>query len=317
MSKPPETIELSIVIPAYHSEDIISKTVDEIISSIADWCPKYEIIIVNDGSRDGTYDVICEVARNSPHIRAVNLAMNFGQHNASLAGLNEAGGKRIIIIDDDGQHDPASIREMCQELDRGADVVYVRYETKIDALHKNLGSWLNDRMSIRLLGKPPDLYLSSFKGISQTMRSECLRFQGPFVYLDGIILRATRHIAIVESVHRPTAKSGKTTYSLRKLFELWLNMFTSFSIAPLRVIFLLGCILGFIGLLSVVALAVFRFLDPNYAPRGWTTNLILIVIFGAFQLLALGVIGEYIGRILLILNQKPQYVVKEQDERDT
>ena len=149
------------------------------------------------------------------------------------------------------------------------------------------------------------------------MRNECLRYQGPFVYLDGIILRATRHISIVESTHRSTAKSGKTTYSLRKLFELWLNMFTSFSITPLRVIFLFGCITGFIGLVSTCSLVVFYVLDPNYAPRGWTTNLILIVVFGAFQFLALGVIGEYIGRILLMLNRKPQYVVKEQDEHST
>jgi polyisoprenyl-phosphate glycosyltransferase len=315
MSNIPETIELSVVIPAYHSEDIIADTVEEIVSAVSPWCPDYEIVLVNDGSRDGTYDVIEELARKSPRIRAINLASNFGQHNASLAGLHEASGRRIIIIDDDGQHDPASIREMCAELDRGADVVYVRYETKIDALHKNFGSWLNDRMSIHLLGKPPDLYLSSFKCINRTMQNECIRYRGPFVYLDGIILRATRHIAIVPSAHRPTTKSRKTTYSLRKLFELWLNMLTSFSITPLRVIFLLGCFIGCLGLVAILSLGVYRILDPSYAPRGWTTSFILIVVFGAFQLLALGVIGEYVGRILLLLNKKPQYVVKEQDER--
>ncbi|MBT6147143.1 MAG: glycosyltransferase family 2 protein [Gemmatimonadetes bacterium] len=310
----PDSVELSIVIPAYHSGDVIGTTVEEIISCVDPWCPEYEIIIVNDGSRDDTYDVIRELARNSPRIRAVNLAKNFGQHNASLAGLSEAAGERIVILDDDGQHDPACIQSMCAELAQGADVVYVRYETKIDPLHKNLGSWLNDRMSVRLLGKPTDLYLSSFKAMTQAMRDECIRFQGPFVYLDGILLRATHHIAIVPATHRPTIKSEKSTYSLRKLFALWLNMFTSFSIAPLRTIFLVGSAIGLAAVTVIVAMIALYIIDPSYGgPRGWTTVFVMIVLFGGLQLLAIGVIGEYVGRILLIVNRSPQHVVKERE----
>jgi len=313
MSNSPDVIELSVVIPAYHSQDIIAKTVEEIISCVTVWCPDYEIVIVNDGSRDDTFEAIRDLARSHSRIRAVNLSRNFGQHNASLAGLNEAVGQRIVILDDDGQHDPSCIQQMCEELDRGADVVYVRYETKIDAAHKNLGSWLNDRMSVHLLGKPPDLYLSSFKAMSRAMRDECIRFQGPFVYLDGIMLRATHHIAIVPVAHRPTTKNQKTTYSLGKLFGLWLNMVTSFSIAPLRAIFLLGSVIGVLALVAILTMVAFYIFDPGYAPKGWTTSFVLIVLFGALQLLAIGVIGEYVGRILLIVNQRPQFVVKERD----
>ena len=309
-----DPVELSIVIPAYRSGDVIGTTVEEIISCVAPWCSNYEIIIVNDGSQDGTYDAIRELSRSRSQIRAVNLGKNFGQHNASLAGLNEAVGQRIVILDDDGQHDPACIQSMCDELDQGADVVYVRYETKIDPFHKNLGSWLNDRMSVRLLGKPTDLYLSSFKAMTTAMRDECIRFQGPFVYLDGILLRATHHIAIVPATHRATIKGEKSTYSLWKLFSLWLNMFTSFSIAPLRTIFVLGSLIGLMALLAIVAMIALYLIDSTYGgPRGWTTTFVLVVLFGGLQLLAIGVIGEYIGRILLIVNRSPQYVVKERE----
>ncbi len=309
-----DNVELSIIIPAYHSEDVINTTVEEIISSVEPWCTDYEIVIVNDGSRDGTYDTIRHLARDSGRIRAINLGKNFGQHNASLAGLSEASGRRIIILDDDGQHDPACIRSMCNELDQGADIVYVRYEEKIDPLHKNIGSWLNDKMSVQLLGKPVDLYLSSFKAMTRNMRDECLRFKGPFVYLDGILLRATHHIAIVPATHRATIKSEKSTYSLRLLFFLWLNMFTSFSIAPLRTIFLLGSAIGFMATVVIATMLVLYIIDPGYGgPRGWTTTFILVVLFGGLQLLAIGVIGEYIGRILLIVNNNPQYFVKERE----
>lgn len=310
MSMSTESVDLSVVVPVYCSADIIGSTVEEIVSRVGPWCPSYEIILVNDGSPDGSYEAICHLAQESERIRVLDLARNFGQHNASMAGLNEARGQRIVIIDDDGQHDPACIRKMCEKLDEGADVVYVRYDTKIDAVHKNLGSWINDHMSTHLLGKPSEVYLSSFKAVSRTMRDECIRYRGPFVYLDGIILRATHHIAIVPARHRPTAKAKRSTYSLGRLLALWLNMFTNFSIMPLRAIFVFGGAMGVLAVGAILTMILLYISDPGYAPPGWTTIFVLILLFGSFQLLAIGLIGEYVGRILLLLNQRPQYVIK-------
>ena len=303
--------DLSIVIPVYCSKDIIWSTVTEIEETVSEWSTSYEIILVNDGSRDGTYEIIETMAKMSGHIRAYNLAKNFGQHNAIIAGLNFAKGRRIVIMDDDGQHDPKYIKPMIEELDKGYDAVFVKYEYKFYPKYKNLGSRLNDVMAVSLLEKPKGFYLSPFKAITEKIKNECIAYRGPYPYIDGLILTLTQHITAIPAVHRDTKKES-STYSMKKLISVWLNMFTNFSVKPLRIIFIFGLVIGILSLGAIFVYSVLRIVYPEFAPRGWTMIFLGIVMFGALQLISLGLIGEYVGRILLMLNNRPQYFVKDE-----
>ena len=306
--------ELSIVIPVYCSKDIIGTTVTEIEETVGEWSSGYEIILVNDGSRDGTYDVIMEMAKMSDHIKAYNLSKNFGQHNAIIAGLNFASGRKIVIMDDDGQHDPKYIKRMIEELDAGYDAVFTKYEHKFYSRLKNLGSHLNDAMAVALLNKPKGFYLSPFKAITEELKDACIGYHGPYPYIDGLILTLTQHITAISAVHRDTKKAS-STYSLKKLISLWLNMFTNFSVKPLRIVFIIGFAIGILSLGAMFGYSIVWVLYPEFAPRGWTMLFLGIVLFGALQLVSLGLIGEYVGRILLMLNNRPQYFVKDESDK--
>ncbi len=307
-------LDLSIVIPVYCSKKIIENTVKEIEAAVSDWCD-FEIILVDDGSADGTLDVINQLAAVSKHIKAFSLLKNFGQHNAIMAGLHKVSGKCIVIMDDDGQHDPSYIRHMTDKINKGYDAVYVKYDKKFYGFLKNLGSRLNDAMSTSLLKKPPDLYLSSFKAITRDMSRQIIKYTGPYPYIDGIIFSTTSRVTSIPAKHRGTDKSA-STYSFQKLILHWLNMFTNFSIKPLRLIFSLGCLIGSGSLGMLIGLTYMRITDSSYAPPGWTMLAILILCFGSIQLLCLGLIGEYIGRVLLLINKRPQFVMRNKADHE-
>jgi glycosyltransferase involved in cell wall biosynthesis len=307
-------VDISIVIPVYYSKDIIESTVLE-IQSVLHGMFYYEIILVNDGSTDGSSDVIRKLAHNSPNIRSINLMKNFGQHNAIMAGLHEASGDHIVFMDDDGQHDPAYIPQMIEKIKQGYDVVYVKYDQKEYGRLKNLGSKINDIMSTWLLDKPADLYLSSFKALTRKIKDQILRYPGPYPYIDGAIFTSTRNVVSIPAKHRGTDKTS-STYSLKKLMEHWLNMFTNFSVKPLRAIFFLGFFTGIGSFALFLVLSVIKIINPSLSPPGWTMIAALILFFGALQLVCLGLVGEYIGRILLFINKRPQFVIRDKVGRD-
>ncbi len=299
---------ISVVIPVYKSESILQSTVTEIQEALAAWCPAHEIVLVNDGSPDGSRDVMDAMATADDRIRPVHLMRNFGQHNAIMAGLHQARGQFIVTMDDDGQHDPNDIRALVEKVRTGLDVAYASFDDKVDTQFKNWGSRLNDRMANRLLEKPEDLYLCSFKAFTRELRDQILRYTGPAPYVDGLIVTSTRKIGVVPSRHRGTTK-GASTYSLRKLIHHWLNMFANFSVKPLRAIFFLGLITSAMSVVALLYVLAWRMVaqDP---PPGWTTIAILLLFFGSAQLISLGLVGEYVGRVLLHLNSRPQFIVR-------
>ena len=304
-----DTVEVSVVIPVYFSEKNIQKTVSE-IESVLNSRYTYEIILVNDGSTDDSFNVIKKLAENSKSITALNLMRNFGQHNAVMAGLSETSGEYIICMDDDGQHDPTYIPLMIEKIKEGYDVVYTKYEQNVYGLSKKLGSNFNNFVSSWLLDKPSDLYLSSFKAMKKQVRDQITQYSGPYPYLDGIILTATQSFTAIPVKHRGTAKQG-TTYSFRRLVRLWLNMFTNFSVKPLRVISMIGSITFLISVLLMVGLSLLKIFSSYLVPPGWTMLAVLILFFGAIQLICIGLVGEYVGRILILNNKRPQFIVKE------
>ncbi|MDA3896542.1 MAG: glycosyltransferase [Desulfobacteraceae bacterium] len=303
------SVDVSVVIPVYFSEKNIQTTVTEIETVLKSFY-NYEIILVNDGSTDNSFGVIKNMAKNSQNIIALNLMRNFGQHNAVMAGLREASGRYVVCMDDDGQHDPAYIPLMIEKIKEGYDVVYTKYEHNVYSASKKLGSSFNNFISSWLLDKPSDLYLSSFKAMKKEVKDQINQYSGPYPYLDGIILSATQSFASIPARHRGTAKP-ETTYSFTKLVRLWLNMFTNFSVKPLRLISMIGSVTFIISIILMIGLSLLKILNSDLVPPGWTMLAVLILFFGAIQLICIGMVGEYVGRILILNNKRPQFIVKE------
>ena len=305
-------IELSVVIPVYGSERILPSLTERLHAALS---PRYgdgadanfEVILVNDSSPDGSWPVIKELGSLRPWLKGLNLRKNAGQHNAVLTGLRFAKGRYIVTMDDDLQHDPMDILAIVDKLQEGHDVCYSRFRSRRHAWWKRAGSAFNDAVANHLLKKPKGLYLSPFKGMVSEVRDEIIDFSGPYVYLDGLILSTTNSIVTIELEHheRPDGKSG---YSLRKSISLWLKMATSFSVAPLRVASVVGLVFSGFGFLAAIAFVIQRF-TLNAMPVGWSSLMVSVLILGGIQLLALGIIGEYVGRVLLHVNGRPQAVI--------
>jgi undecaprenyl-phosphate 4-deoxy-4-formamido-L-arabinose transferase len=305
---------LSFVIPVYNGSATIAAVVDRIRQSFA--AVEYEIVLVNDGSTDASETTCRQLADRFPGVvQFVHLARNFGEHSAVLAGLRYARGQAVAVLDDDGQNPPEEVWKLWRHLEQHRrDVVYGRYREKRHHWFRNLGSWANDRLATLMLKKPKDLYLSSFKVLDRFVVDEVIRYRGPFPYIDGLIFRTTRNIAQIEVEHRDRL-AGRSGYTLRKLVRLWLNMFLGFSIAPLRLSVVLGLVTSAFSLLLLFAILIDKlWVNPN-VPVGIPTVLTCIALFSGVQLIVLGMVGEYVGRIYLEQNGMPQYVVRYRHAR--
>ena len=303
---------LSIVIPVYGSERVLPELVAQIramAASLEEVRENYEIIFVCDQSPDNSWRVIQSLSAVHPQVHGILLRMNAGQHNALMAGFAQASGKIIVTMDDDLQHSPADIPMLLLEIKQGHDVAYARFKKRKHASWKIVGSRLNDLVAGYLLQKPKGLYLSPFRAMKAAIRDEILRYRGPYVYVDGLILTVTRNIATVDVDHHDRY-GGDSGYSFRKSASLLLKMATSFSIVPLRVTTLLGMFFSGLGFLLAILFVIQKF-TLNLMPVGWSSLIVTILIIGGVQLLALGMLGEYLGRVLLTINLRPQYVVAE------
>lgn len=302
-------MQLSIVIPVYQSEATIVNLVYRLFE--AHTAQELEIVLVNDGSSDGSHAACLSLVEKYPGtIKYLNLAKNFGEHNAVMAGLNHVSGDYIVIIDDDFQNPPETVVKLVEKaVSESLDVVYSRYPKKQHSVFRNLGSRFTNLVAVMMLDKPHELYLSSYKCLSRFAVKEIIKYNGPFPYIDGLILRSTRKIGVVEIPHDKRTE-GKSGYTLRKLLNLWLNMFINFSVLPLRLSSLLGFLFGLIGLMLAVEVALEKLFNPQL-PVGWPFLVVAVMIFAGIQLLILGLLGEYIGRLFLTHNQTPQFVIRD------
>jgi undecaprenyl-phosphate 4-deoxy-4-formamido-L-arabinose transferase len=301
-------MKLSVVIPVYNGAKTIGPLVQALEKELA---PKYdmEVILVNDGSpSDNSAEVCAEIARDNPKVGFVDLSRNFTEHNAVMAGLNFCSGEVAVIVDDDFQNPPSEIVKLVEKLKEGYDVVYSYYRKKEHHFLRNLGSNFNNLVASILIGKPRDLYLSSFKAINRFVVEELVKYMGPYPYIDGLILRITRNCGRVLVEHHPSLKD-RSGYTVRKLVSLWLNMFTNFSILPLRIATILGFTFAIIGLMGAVVFFIEKLQNPEL-PAGWASLIISLFIISGVQLFALGMVGEYLGRLFLKDNGKPQFVVR-------
>ena len=299
---------VSIVIPVYRGARTIGPLVEKLEREVGSVRP-LEIVLVNDGSPDDSARVCRELARTRPHLRFVNLSRNFGEHNAVMAGLNHATGGVAVIMDDDCQNPPEEVMKLVAKVEEGFDVVWSRYEQKKHSAFRNFGSKVNDKAATLLLSKPADLYLSSFKALNRFVIDEVTKYRGPYPYLDGLILRVTTNYATVLCAH-VSREQGRSGYTLKKLVSLWLNMFTSFSILPLRLTSLAGVLVALAGVVLAVVFLVERLMNPGLQ-QGWASLIVTLLVVSGIQLIGIGMIGEYLGRLFLMDSGRPQFTVRE------
>ncbi len=300
---------LSVVIPVYGGALTIGPLVRELAGlDIADGL---ELILVNDGSPDDSGAVIrALVDEIRVPVVAIDLARNFGEHNAVMAGYSVARGRHIINLDDDFQNPPAEVRRLYDYARQHPelDVVYTCYAAKKHGAMRNLASRFTNRVAGFLLDKPKGLYLSSFRCINAFLRDQVIAYHGPYPYIDGLILRATQRIGRLQVMHNERTQ-GESSYTLRKLGRLWIAMFVNFSVMPLRASSLLGFAISLLGLVVTVIAVIEKFIGNT--PLGWTSLMAAILIFSGVQLLMLGLVGEYLGRLYLTATGRPQFVVRE------
>ena len=301
--------ELSLVIPVYNGSRTIGPLVEQSIKIFGSTA--FEIVLVNDGSEDDSEIVCAELAKKFPQsVTFVHLSRNFGEHSAVLAGFTQARGRYVAVLDDDGQNPPEEIVRMLDELKRKKyDVVYGHYIEKKHSWFRNLGSRFNDRIATLMLHKPKDLYLSSFKVMNRFLVDEIIKYRGPYPYTDGLIYRVTRNIGHIPVEHRASV-SGPSRYTLRRLVRLWLNMFLNFSIKPLRISVYVGLLASCLSIIALVAILIDKLWITKNVTLGIPTVLGSVVFFSGIQLMILGLVGEYLGRLYLDQTGTPQYVVR-------
>ncbi len=303
-------MKISFVIPCYRSEHMIGKVIEEIMETMAGMSQyTYEVVLINDCSPDHTYEAIKALAEQHSFIKGINLARNFGQHAALMAGFRHASGDIVVCLDDDGQTPASEVGKLLDKLEEGYDVVYAKYEHKQHSTFRNLGSKVNEIMTRFMLGKPKELYISSYFAAKRFVIEDVIRYENSYPYVIGLVLRATKHITNVV-VHHRDREEGSSGYTLKKLLGLWFNGFTAFSVKPLRVATVFGAISAAGGFLYGFYTILKKLFIPN-VPVGFSAIMSAIVIFGGMIMLVLGLIGEYIGRIYISLNSAPQYVIRE------
>ena len=299
--------KVSFVIPCYNSEKTIQKVVQEIKESNISY--EKEIILVNDCSSDATWDVIAEIAKTNLNIKAINFSKNFGQHSALMAGYRATTGDFVVSLDDDGQTPANETYKLLEKLEKGYDVVYASYANKKHSVFRNIGTGINNLMCRWLIGKPKKLNITSFFVARKYIIDEITKYENPYAYIPGLVLRSTKSISSVPVEHR-SREVGQSGYSFRKLIALWVNGFTAFSIKPLRLATLFGLIVAGGGFIYFIFTIVRKIIKPNI-PMGWTSTISIMLIIGGSILFVLGMIGEYLGRVYLSLNKEPQYVIVE------
>lgn len=299
--------EISVVVPVYKSHECVAELVRQVSDALKNF--DWELVMVNDCSPDTSWQEILKASEKESRVLGINLRKNGGQDLAILAGLNSASGKWVVIMDDDLQHSPYDIPKLYNEAQKGFDVVYADFKQKKQKLWKNLGSALNGKVSELALGKPKGIYLSPFKIINGDVVKEMCKLNNLFPYIDGLIFQITKNITQVNIEHHKR-EYGKSNFTLIKSIQVFLRMMFGFSIFPLNLAVYTGFISAILGLVLAVYYFV-KFMLGLETLTGWTSLIVVILILGGLILLALGIIGRYLGQMYLTINKSPKYIIKE------
>ena len=299
---------ISIIIPTYKGSNTIIDLLEQLKNKFKNL--NFEIIVINDNSPDDTHVKLIEYYKNNnDFLTYLKLAKNFGEYNAVMAGLRNCIGDLAIIIDDDFQHSPNEVFRLAQySLESESDVVFTKFIKKNHSFIRNLMSKISNFSANFILKKPDDIYLSSFKSLKRNIIDILSKYNGNYVFIDGLILNCTSKIEDFEVSHDKRI-NGKSTYSLFKLANHYLNLLTNFSILPLRIFFIFGLLISFVSFIFLIFIIVEKIINPSI-PIGYSSLVGSIVFFSGIQILFLGFIGEYIGKILKLANKEHQYIIE-------
>lgn len=306
---------ISFSIPCYNSEKTIVSVIDEIKMMILDSKYDYEIVAAIDGSPDNVYDVLMDMAGKDKKIKVLNFSKNFGQASARMASLKYATGKYIVCLDDDGQCPMDRLWDLIKPLEEGKDVSIADYPHKKQSLFKNFGSRLNRLMARALLEVPKGFRMSNFFAMRQFVARRVTEYSNPYPYMTGLLAQTTQNFEWVKMEERERIE-GSTGYTLKKLVSLWMNGFTSFSVKPLRISSFTGIVCATIGFVFGLVTIIRKLINVNIA-AGYSSMIAIMLFIGGLVMVMLGMVGEYIGRIYISLNNSPQYVIKDVMNLDT
>ena len=304
--------KISFVIPCYRSTATLPGVVAEIQEAMKNMeAYTYEIVLVNDCSPDDTFETIRRLCGENEKITGISLAKNFGQHSALMAGFHHVTGDLVVCLDDDGQTPALEAGKLIRGIEQGADVVYARYQHKHHSGFRNFGSHVNELMTRIMLGKPRNLYVSSYFAARRFVVEEMMRYEYAYPYVIGLVLHSTKNIVNVDVNHRDR-RAGESGYTLGKLLNLWFNGFTAFSVKPLRVATLTGVVCALCGFAYGIYTIIKKiFIQPPDLVIGFSALMSVIVFMGGMLMLMLGLVGEYMGRMYISMNNSPQFVIRE------
>jgi len=303
-------MKISIVIPCYGSENTLGSVLDELLEMLSTRKEyTYEIILVNDCSPDGVYHVIKEYSKRNSIIKGISLAKNFGQHSALMAGYRASHGDVVVSMDDDGQTPVEALFSLIDRINEGYDVVIAAYGKNKHSIFRKIGTRINRFMARSLINMPKDLEATSFFAMRKLIVKEIIKYENPYPYVLGLILRTTNNVTNVLTKHR-VRLTGKSGYTLKRLFSLWLNGFTAFSVKPLRIATVMGILFAFLGFASGLVIIINKLINTQ-VQVGWSSIMAITLVVGGMIMLMLGIIGEYVGRQYVSTNNSPQYVIRE------
>ena len=305
---------ISLVIPTYKGAKTLNDLIEDLILTFKNH--NIEIVVVNDCSPDSTHEEMETLLRKYPNkLTYLKFSKNYGEHSAVMAGLRNCEGEIVIIMDDDFQNPPQEALKLAEyTLANDYDVVFTKYKIKNDSFLRNIMSKIANMSAQVILKKPQDLYFSSFKAIKKNIVNEIINYEGPFPYIDGLILSITNNLNSFEVKH-DERKIGESSYNINKLAKHYSNLITNFSTIPIHFFSILGLIITLISLLFILITIIEKILNPNL-PLGYSTLITVIIFFSGVQILFLGLIGEYVGKILKNVNKEKQYNISYIKKKD-
>lgn len=302
--------KISFIIPCYGSEKtvgVVIKEIDEVVSKSDEY--DYEVIAVNDQSPDNVWEVLKEIAQSNKKVKLVNLAKNMNRPGALMAGMSKTTGDYIILMDDDGQCPMENLWDLIKPLEEGHDVAIAKYPSYKQSKFKSLGTIINRKMTEIVIGKPKDLSFTNFSAMKRYIVEEIIKYKNPYPYMTGLLLRTTSDIVNVEMEERERI-TGSTNFTFKKMLNLWINGFTAFSIKPLRISTIIGIITAALGFIYGIYIIIHKLVVHTSVLEGYSSIMAVMLFVGGIIMMMLGIIGEYIGRIYISINNSPQYVIK-------
>lgn len=301
---------ISFIVPVYNSSPLIGSTVATIAETALSQGWAFEIVLVNDGSSDNSWQVIRDIASKNEQVKAINLLRNYGQHTAIYCGIKRSSGQYLVTLDDDLQNPPVEVIKLFEKIQEGFDAVFARFAVKQHSSYRRLGSRLIGLINTRIFNKPPDLILSNFRIFTRELADRMVSVRTIQPYITGLILMNGSRFANVETEHHPRPE-GRSTYNLAKLFALSARLVFSYSTYPLKLVTGIGLAVAFCSL--IVGLAAFlRYLVVGIPVPGWTTVVVLLSLLGGTIIVILGVIGVYLIRLFQTISIEDPYVIREE-----